>query len=145
MTKPQSRNARRRAASGFTLTEILIAVAIVGILATVALPSYQGSMVKSRRADAQSYLVAVAQQEQQFFIDNRAYTGCLVTSSACPVALNLPIPAAVARSYTVAVTVSSTAPPGFTVTATPLSTGPQASDGALSIDHTGAKTPSSKW
>lgn len=145
MTKSPTKLALTRSAAGFTLTEILIAVAMVGILAAVALPSYQGSMVKSRRADAQAYMVAVAQQQQQFFIDNRAYTSCLVASGTCPVSLNLPVPAAVARSYTVAVSVASTAPPGFTVTATPLSTGPQSGDVALSIDHTGAKLPANKW
>lgn len=53
--------------SGFTLIELIVAVAIVGILATIAVPSYQDSVRKSRRRDAQGALVSFANaMERQF-------------------------------------------------------------------------------
>jgi prepilin-type N-terminal cleavage/methylation domain len=56
---------------GFTLLEIMIVVAIVGILAAVVLPSYQNQMRKSRRASAQSHLMDIASKEQAYFLDTR--------------------------------------------------------------------------
>lgn len=52
---------------GFTLIEILIAVAIIGILAAIAYPTYSEAMRKARRADAKSLLMEVAARQEQFF------------------------------------------------------------------------------
>ncbi len=53
-------SAPARSAAGFTLTELMIAVAIVAILAAVAYPSYQDSVRKARRADAKTALLELA-------------------------------------------------------------------------------------
>jgi type IV pilus assembly protein PilE len=55
---------------GFTLIEVMIVVVIVGILVAVALPGYQGSMQKGRRADAK----AVAGRQEQYMLDRGTYT-----------------------------------------------------------------------
>ena len=47
--------------SGFTLIEVMIVVALIALLATIAMPSYQDSIRKSRRADAKAALVQLAQ------------------------------------------------------------------------------------
>jgi len=60
---------------GFTLIELMIVVAIVAILAAVALPSYNNSIDKSRRADAQSALLGFSQAMEQFFTANSTYVG----------------------------------------------------------------------
>ena len=52
---------------GFTLIELMIAVAIVGILAGIAYPSYQDSVRKSRRADAQGALLGFANAMERYF------------------------------------------------------------------------------
>jgi type IV pilus assembly protein PilE len=58
---------------GFTLIEIMIVVAVVGILAMIAFPSYQDSVRKSRRAEAKSALSDLAARQEQFFNDNKTY------------------------------------------------------------------------
>ncbi|MEK7989442.1 MAG: type IV pilin protein [Thiotrichaceae bacterium] len=58
---------------GFTLIELMIAVAIMGILITIAVPAYNGYLVKSRRADAKTSLLTIAQLQETYFADNNAY------------------------------------------------------------------------
>lgn len=127
--------------SGFTLIELMITVAVIGILAAIAYPSYTDQMRKSRRADAQAALMSIATLQQQFLLDTRAYAGNLA-------ALNYTTPTAVARFYTVAVSPAAVPPPvvpTFTVTAVP--TGGQAIDtcATLSVSANGAKTPATCW
>ena len=58
---------------GFTLIEIMIVVAIVGVLAAIAIPSYQESVRKSRRAEARGQLLEVAQYLQRFYSQNDSF------------------------------------------------------------------------
>ncbi|WP_041523971.1 type IV pilin protein [Gilvimarinus agarilyticus] len=62
--------------AGFTLIEILIVVAIVGILAAIAYPSYMDSVRKSNRADAKASLNDAAQQMQRCYTLNHTFTDC---------------------------------------------------------------------
>ena len=64
----------KRKQIGVTLIELLIAVAIVSIIAAVAYPSYTDSVVRSNRSEAQRELLRLANLQEQYFIDNRAYT-----------------------------------------------------------------------
>lgn len=59
---------------GFSLIELLIAVAIVGILAGVAYPSYTDFVMRSNRAEAQRELMRLANLQEQVFVDTRTYT-----------------------------------------------------------------------
>jgi type IV pilus assembly protein PilE len=58
---------------GFTLIEIMIVVAIVGLLAAIALPSYESYMVKTRRATAASCLLGLSQYMERFYTKNLSY------------------------------------------------------------------------
>ena len=59
--------------SGFTLTEVMIVVVIVGILATVGYPSYQEYLRRAKRAEARNMLVQVAAEQERYYSDNNAY------------------------------------------------------------------------
>ena len=59
--------------SGFSLIELMIALAIVGLLFAIALPSYTSYIARARRADARTQLVQVAQFMQRFYAANDSY------------------------------------------------------------------------
>lgn len=123
---------------GFTLIELLIVIAIVAILSAIAFPSYQEHLIRTRRSEAQAYLMEVAQHQQQYLLDARSYMATLVAP--------LPItPAEVNKYYNVTMVSAVGPPPTFTLTANPRAGTPQASDVTLTIDNTGNKTPASKW
>ena len=126
-------NSARR---GFTLIEVMITVALVAILAAVALPTYRDHVRKSRRAEAQAFLLAVASRQQQFLIDTRSYSATLV-------GVGIPTPSNVASAYTIpnpsAAACGGNFSQCFSLTATPRSDQTSERCGTLSIDHTGTK------
>ncbi len=71
---------RIRAARGLTLTEVLIALVIVSLLAAIAYPSYSAQITKSRRADAKQALVELAQRLERFYTENSTYVGATLGS-----------------------------------------------------------------
>jgi type IV pilus assembly protein PilE len=58
---------------GFTLIELMIAVAIIGILTAIALPSYQENVRKSRRADGKAALLGLANAMERHFTEANTY------------------------------------------------------------------------
>ena len=125
--------------SGFTLIELMIAVAVIAILAAVAYPSYTDYIRRGNRVAAQSLLQDLAQRQQQYFAQTRSFASDLSTE------LGVTVPADVAKNYTVTVAVQAGPPPGYTLTATPKAGTVQAPDPTLSIDSTGAKSPAGSW
>lgn len=70
--------------TGFTLIELMIVVAIVAILASVAYPSYQESVLKSRRAEGRAAVLAVLQQQERYMTQNNVYLAFTATAAGVP-------------------------------------------------------------
>jgi type IV pilus assembly protein PilE len=66
---------QRQRSLGFTLIEVMVVVAIIGILAAIGYPSYQNQVQKTRRADAKAVLMEFSQAAERFYTQNGTYDG----------------------------------------------------------------------
>lgn len=123
-------------ARGFTLVELLITVAVIAMLATIAYPTYVGYKVRATRAAAQSFLIDLANRERLHFLDARAYANSLAKLGAAS------IPPEISSYYLIPdpVVDNTAAPPTFTLSATAKAGTMQAKDGDLSINSFGMKS-----
>ena len=122
---------------GFSLIELMIAIAIVGILSAVAYPSYQEHVRKGKRADAQAALVGFSQQMERHFAQFSTYTSAITgTAPKAPdiFPTQVPIDGGNASYDLVVQSVTASA---YTLRATPV--GGQVGDGYLELTSTGVK------
>jgi type IV pilus assembly protein PilE len=129
---------RRIITKGFTLIELMITVAIVGILAAIAYPSYTEQIRKNRRADAKAVLLELTQWMERFYTENSRYDQNRAgTAVALPFAKSPKEGGPASGYYTIAL--ATPAQNQFTLTATPA--GPQVGDtcGNLTLDRAGVK------
>ncbi|WP_347986327.1 type IV pilin protein [Methylomonas sp. AM2-LC] len=125
--------------AGFTLLELMIAIGIIGILTSIAIPSYTGYIAQSNRTDAKSSLLQLAQLLERNYTEagyyNKDSTG--TAFSASPPITNSP------QSGTALYTLSWSLSYGtYTLTATPVTGTVQAKDscGSFVLDNFGTKS-----
>lgn len=149
-----TRHARAPTANsaGFTLIELMIAVAIVGILATIASVTYQSQVQKSRRTDARTALLDLAGREEKLFSTTNAYSATPSDLGYGAVGATFPISIG-SNYYTVNVAVGNPAVT-YTLTATPVAGTSQAKDAICTTltltqagvqGSTGSGTPAACW
>ena len=121
--------------NGFTLIELMITVAIIGILAGVALPSYRQYIIKTSRTAAQTELQQLAALQEKVYLNSNAYTANLTTAYDGTTAggLGLTSGKTVDNKYTVSITTATAPSQTYTLTATPVAGTTQASDGNITI------------
>lgn len=119
-------------ARGFTLIELMIVVAIVGILAAIAYPAYTNHVRQTHRGNAQAEMLRIAQDMERCAARTRNYA-----DTACLTGLPFAVPAQNARYNISAVATATT----FTLTATPTTVGGQNLDACrtMTIDHRGVR------
>jgi type IV pilus assembly protein PilE len=125
---------------GVTLLELMAVVVIIGILASIAIPSYRTYLLRSQRTDATAALLRTAAAQEKFYLQNNRYATNDELDDAPPVGLG--IPATEHGYYTVTLaSVDSTL--DFTATATAKAGGAQAKDiqcVTFTINQTGTRT-----
>ena len=124
---------------GYSLIELMMVVAIVGILAKIAIPSYSSYIQKSQRTAATTALLDLASREAQYYSTNNAYTS-VMTSLGYANATTNPIPSASSHLYDLTLVATATT---FTGTATRVTGSSQATDscGTYSINNLGVQSP----
>ena len=129
---------RKGKQNGFTLIELMVTVAIVGMLASIAYPSYTSYIIKGNRSAAQAQMLDIANRQQQLLLANRAFASTTTLNSS-----GYMLPSTLTGKYTHAVDVGTGTVPSFTITFT--ATGNQTSDGNITLHSDGVKAPAAKW
>ncbi|HEY2815861.1 MAG TPA: type IV pilin protein [Casimicrobiaceae bacterium] len=135
---------------GFTLIEMMIVAALVGVLAAIAYPSYSQYQKRAKRSAAETFMMDVANRQQQYFLDQRIYAGDTTCTTTGLATLSVTVPVEVSGFYDVCIIqANATPPPTFTIRATPKAGSMMAGDGILTLDDRGNKlvggVVSEKW
>lgn len=137
----------RRRTGGLSLVELLVVLAIVGILAAIAMPAQKQYMIRANKAGAKAVLEEIAQRQEQFMVQNRAYA-----STVSALGMTMPTDIAQYYDFSIDLTVATTATnaalagmPTFKASAVPKADTIQATEATLSINQFGLRMPITQW
>lgn len=135
-------SANLRRARGFTLTELIVVVAIIGVLAAIGYPAYNDHTRKGRRAEVKTKLLTVAQRQERAYTDNGTYAADIAPLFG--LAAGTPIYSGENNdpSSAYVITVAPAAGginTGYTLTATPNGSFSDPDCGTLTLTSTGMK------
>ena len=128
--------ARPQRARGFTLIEVMVVAAIIGIISAVAIPSYRKSVQSTQRATAKAIMAETTQYMERYYTANNTYVGGTVSSAVSPKGAT-----GTAIAYNISFTTTPTAS-AYTVRAVPANGQASDSCGTLSQASTGAQSAS---
>ena len=132
---------------GFTLIEVVLAVALIAILAAVAFPSYREYVIRSSRSAAQAELVELSSVQEKIYLNSNGYTGNVTSgyNGTSAGGLGKTDGTTADRKYVLSLALAGQS---YTLTATPVVGSTQANDGTFSIASDGSRTcaaPTPKW
>lgn len=133
---------------GFTLIELMIVIAIIGILIIIAYPIYDEQIKKSRRADAKGALLQLSNAMERFYSENAPSTyqgaaddgGGNATNTGAPLSSIFPSQSPLDgddKYYNLSITAASATT--YTIRATPIASTSQEDDGYLQLESTGVR------
>lgn len=129
---------KRSTQNGMTLIELLTVIVVLGILASIAVPSYRNYLIRAQRTEATTALLNLQAAQEKFYLQNNAYTDQV--AAAPPAGLGLM--ATTERGfYDITVTLTNV-DQGYTATADPVAGAGQADDTRctqFSVTDTGAR------
>lgn len=136
-----TRNARGFPPRGFTLIELMITVAIIGILASIAYPSYREQIAKGRRADAKTQLLAAQQWMERLYSESYSYQKDSAGTAVATLLAAQPFSKS-PRDGTAAYNITASVPSANEYTLTATRTGSATNDacGDFTLSHTGYKS-----
>lgn len=144
---------RTHSNSGFTLIEVIVAVAIVAILVAIAIPSYAEYVNRGRRAEGRSALTDLLQQQERFYAANNRYrafstaspNGFSTTSGESPANAHYVLSAAACTGTTADACVVLSAVPSGSAAPPAGSRFVDTRCGTLTLSTTGVRTPTACW